>query len=326
MKIRRTIFLILIIINCIVIFYFSNQVGNVSSSSSGRTVNFIAQILPSLRNMPETQKEIVCSEVLQPIVRKTAHFSVYMLLGFLTMNFALTYKGTNYQKGLCSWLYCILYAITDEIHQFFIPGRSCEFRDICIDSLGALTAILIVILVISLIRKILYNKRNNTVTENRIGKDTKILFISSTGGHFSELMQLKPLMEKCKYHIVTEKTKTNSNLKEKYGEKIDFLLYDTKKHPFKYCFVLLANCFMSLYIYLKIRPQIVITTGTHTAGPMCCIAKILGSKVIYIETFANRKTKTATGKLIYLFADIFVVQWEEMLEIYPKAKYLGWIY
>lgn len=324
MKIRKIIFLILIIINCITIFYFSNQVGNVSSNSSGRTVNFIAQILPSLRNMPEAEKELICSEVLQPIVRKTAHFSIYMLLGFLTMNFALTYKGTKYQKGLCSLLYCIFYAITDEIHQFFIPGRSCEFKDICIDSLGALTGILIAICIISLIRKILkYNKKDTII---KLDKNTKILFISSTGGHFSELMQLKPIMEKCNYHIVTEKTKTNSNLKEKHGDKIDFLLYDTKKHPFKYMFILLANCFISLYIYLKFRPQVVITTGAHTAGPMCCIAKILGSKVIYIETFANRKTKTVTGKLIYLFADIFVVQWEEMLQIYPKAKYLGWIY
>ncbi len=172
----------------------------------------------------------------------------------------------------------------------------------------------------------IYNKKVTSKNQSKINTDTKILFISSTGGHFSELMQLKPLMEKCQYHIVTEKTKTNSNLKEKYKKNINFLLYKTKKEPFKYIFVLLANCFISLYIYLKIRPQVIITTGTHTAGPMCCIGKILGSKVIYIETFANRTTKTVTGKLLYLVADTFIVQWEEMLQIYPKAQYYGWIY
>ena len=322
MKIKRTIFLILIIINCIVIFYFSNQVADISSGTSGRVVKFISEIIPSIKNMPEAEKEAICSEVLQPIVRKTAHFSIYAILGFLTMNFALTYKGTKYQKGLCSWLFGTLYSATDEIHQLFIKGRSCEFRDVCIDSLGVLMGILLAIFIIFLIRKILKKGSQEVVLD----KDKKILFISSTGGHFSELMQLKPLMEKCKYHIVTEKTKTNSNLKEKYEGKIDFLIYETKKRPFRYAFVLLANCFISLYVYLKVRPQIVITTGTHTAGPMCCIAKILGSKLIYIETFANRKTKTVTGKLLYLISDTFVVQWEEMLQIYPKAKYLGWIY
>ena len=54
--------------------------------------------------------------------------------------------------------------------------------------------------------------------------------------------------------------------------------------------------------------------------------KIFGSKIIYIETFANRNTKTATGKIIYKFADLFIVQWKEMLELYPKAKLGGSIY
>ena len=56
------------------------------------------------------------------------------------------------------------------------------------------------------------------------------------------------------------------------------------------------------------------------------IGKILGSKIIYIETFANIHTKTATGRLIYPIADLFIVQWESMLKVYPKAVYGGWIF
>lgn len=205
---------------------------------------------------------------------------------------------------------------------FLLYGRSGEFRDVCIDSLGIITGILIVCLISFLIRKI-QKKQKQKIPFN---PDTKLLFISSTGGHFSELMQLQALFPKCQYHIVTEKTPSNTHLKEKYGSHFDFLLYGTKKTPLKYVGILLANCFISLWIYLKFRPQVVITTGTHTAGPMCCIAKLLGSKVIYIETFANRNTKTAAGKLLYYVADTFVVQWEEMLKVYPKAKYWGWIY
>ena len=69
-----------------------------------------------------------------------------------------------------------------------------------------------------------------------------------------------------------------------------------------------------------------VTTGTHTAVPMCYIAKLFRKKVIYIETFANRYSKTLAGKMIYPIADTFIVQWEEMLKIYPKAKYFGSVY
>ena len=95
---------------------------------------------------------------------------------------------------------------------------------------------------------------------------------------------------------------------------------------FSYIFKLLFNCIKSIYLYFKIHPDYIITTGTHTAGPICYFGKIFGSRVIYIETFANITTKTITGKLIYPIADLFVVQWKSMLELYPKAKFGGWIF
>ena len=145
----------------------------------------------------------------------------------------------------------------------------------------------------------------------------KVLFISSTGGHLSELLQLSPMFKKYDYRLVTEKTKTNLDLLNKYPGKVDFLVY-----PFK----LFYNSVKSLVIFLKFRPKAVITTGAHTGGPMCCIAKLFGAKVIYIETLANLYTKTITGRLVYHIADLFIVQWESMLKLYPKAKYGGWIY
>ena len=83
---------------------------------------------------------------------------------------------------------------------------------------------------------------------------------------------------------------------------------------------------MLLNLYLKYHPDYIVTTGAHIAGPMCCIGKIFGSKIIFIETFANKNKKTATGRIVYLFADLFIVQWEEMLKLYPKAILGGWIY
>lgn len=154
----------------------------------------------------------------------------------------------------------------------------------------------------------------------------RVLFISSTGGHLSEMMRLSPLFKKYNYFIITEKDESTKMLAQKYKKKVFYLIYGTKDHILSYPFKLLANCFKSLYFYLKIRPQYIVTTGAHTAGPMCCIGKILGSKIIYIESFANIETKTVTGRLIYHFADLFIVQWEEMLKMYPKAIFGGWIY
>ena len=83
---------------------------------------------------------------------------------------------------------------------------------------------------------------------------------------------------------------------------------------------------MHIYLYFKIRPKYIVTTGTHTAVPMCYLGKIFGSKIIFIETFANSKSKTLSGRMIYPIANLFIVQWKEMLELYPKAVYGGSIY
>lgn len=154
----------------------------------------------------------------------------------------------------------------------------------------------------------------------------KVLFISSAGGHLSELLELRELFSKYEYQLVTEKTKSTLYLKDQYEGKVSYLIFGSKDHKLTYPFKLLLNCFKSLIIYVKFRPQFIVTTGAHTAGPMCCIGKLFGSKIIYIETFANITSKTMTGKLIYKFADLFIVQWESMLKLYPRAVYGGWIY
>lgn len=157
----------------------------------------------------------------------------------------------------------------------------------------------------------------------------KVLFISSTGGHLDELMQLKPLFDEYDYHIITEKTKSNLSLKKKHPGRVNYLVYgsySTFGRKLIYPFKLLYNTIKSFILYLKIRPKYIISTGAHTSGPMCLIGHIFGSKIIYIETFANSETKSKTGTLVYKFADLFIVQWESMLKLYPNAVYGGWIF
>ena len=127
-------------------------------------------------------------------------------------------------------------------------------------------------------------------------------------------------------YLITENIKSNLSLKKKYQDHLSFLVFGSKEHILTYPFKFMYNCLKSLYLFFKIRPKVIITTGTHTAVPMCYIGKLFRRKIIFIETFANQSTKTLSGRLVYPIADLFIVQWEEMLKLYPKAVYGGWIY
>ena len=154
----------------------------------------------------------------------------------------------------------------------------------------------------------------------------KVMFISSTGGHLTELLQLSALFSRYEMSLVTEKTKSNRQLKQQYGQRMHYLKYGTKQHLLSYLFIFGWNCLKSLALFLKIRPDAVITTGTHTAVPMCFIAHLFRRKVIWIETFANSTTATEAGRIVYPIADLFIVQWESMLKVYPRAVMGGWIF
>ncbi len=150
----------------------------------------------------------------------------------------------------------------------------------------------------------------------------KICFAASSGGHFEQLLMLKPLMEKYDSFIITEKT-----MYEPMSEAFMlYYMYQVNRKEFTFLFRMIANLFRSLHIFFKEKPDVVITTGAMAMIPICLIAKPFGKKLIFIESFAKVTTPTKTGKLMYKFADRFYVQWKSMLEIYPDAIYLGGIY
>lgn len=150
----------------------------------------------------------------------------------------------------------------------------------------------------------------------------KICFIASTGGHFDQLMMLKPIMDKYNSFIVTEKTSYQA---VKDARKT-YYLTQVNRHEKTFIFKMLINTINTLKIFIKEKPDIVISTGALVTIPMCIIAKIFRKKLIFIESFAKITSPTLTGKLLYKFADQFYVQWEDMLKIYPKAIYKGGIY
>lgn len=152
---------------------------------------------------------------------------------------------------------------------------------------------------------------------------TRVIFTSSAGGHFSELCELDSLMKKYNSFLITEDHDMMKDIKTKNKSRCWYMPAGTKEHLFKFLCNFPKTVIKSFIVYLKVKPDIVIATGAHTTVPICYIAKMFGKKVIFIETFANITTKTLSGKLVYPIADLFLVQWEEMLKLYPKAKYRG---
>ena len=150
----------------------------------------------------------------------------------------------------------------------------------------------------------------------------KICFVASSGGHFEQIMMLKPLMQKYDSFIVTEKTNYSVS-----NEDIPlYYLKQVNRNEIKFIYYIVINSIKTLKIFLKEKPDVVISTGALATIPMCLLAKIFKKNLIFIESFAKITSPTLTGKLIYKFADQFYVQWEEMKEIYPKAVYKGGIY
>lgn len=153
----------------------------------------------------------------------------------------------------------------------------------------------------------------------------KVIFISSGGGHLEELLALKELFKDVDYLLITEKTDSTKFLKDKY-ENVKYLVYGTQDHMLPYLFIFPFNIIRSFFIFLFFRPDYVVSTGTHTAVPMCEIAHLFKKKIVWIETMANITSGTKAGKIIYPKADKFIVQWPEMLEVYPNAECWGNIF
>jgi len=138
-----------------------------------------------------------------------------------------------------------------------------------------------------------------------------------------ELMQMLPVVDGSNYYILTEKNIASIDTLAKHRHHC-FL--QQERHSFKFPFLFFVNILLSVVYFLRERPTTVITTGAGVAFPTCILAHVFRSRLIYIESFARLDKKSFTGKLVYSMADYFFVQWPEMLEVYPEAKYSGTVY
>jgi beta-1,4-N-acetylglucosaminyltransferase len=145
-----------------------------------------------------------------------------------------------------------------------------------------------------------------------------ICMVSSSGGHYEQLRMLHSLAKGRKLFWVTERTDYNS--------PADYYLHQTGLKDFWFPFKMALNTLKVIGVWLKEKPDAVITTGTMVALPFCLLAKLTRKKFIYIESFARVYDGTKAGRFMYKFADLFIYQWETLKDVYPKGVYGGSIY
>lgn len=155
-------------------------------------------------------------------------------------------------------------------------------------------------------------------------KDIKVLFASSAGGHLDEILQLKELRNKYEYLIVTENLESTKSLRNKYNVK--YIKPDVMGRGLKHIWNIFINFFLSFVILINFKPKVIITTGSHTAFPICVVGKLCGIKIIYILSYARVNSKAKTANLVYPFSDLFLVQWKSAQELYPKSIYRGGLF
>lgn len=128
-KHRKKIYILAAVLMMAFIFWQSSLPADVSSMESNVIVEKLSVVLKADK------------EVLSFSVRKCAHFLEYLILG---LPLALVFWDMRRLKLLLPWGTGTLYAVSDEIHQMFVPGRSCELRDILIDCAGAAAGVLLI--------------------------------------------------------------------------------------------------------------------------------------------------------------------------------------
>lgn len=138
----------------VVIFIFSAQTGTVSGDTSGSVTRWLVEhIYIGFNNLATEQQQAIMA-IAHTVVRKGAHFTEFAILAALISNAIRVYNPKKLYKWLVPIGISAFYAVTDEIHQYFVPQRACRLLDVAIDSAGATFGTAVFIFTVFLIAKI----------------------------------------------------------------------------------------------------------------------------------------------------------------------------
>lgn len=143
----------------------------------------------------------------------------------------------------------------------------------------------------------------------------RVGIVSSVGGHLQEVLELVPALYQHELFLVlNDEAPWRGQLPVARTYRITHAERDLR---------LFVNFGEAAKILARERPDVLISAGASPAVPFFLLGKLLGKKTVFVESFAAVKTPTLTGRLLYPLADHFFVQWPELLQTFPKARYLG---
>ena len=148
----------------------------------------------------------------------------------------------------------------------------------------------------------------------------KVCLVGSSGGHLTHLYMLKPFwQDQERFWVTFDKEDARSLLA---GEQMFPCHVPTNRNLKN----LIRNTFLAWRLLRREKPDLILSSGAAVAVPFFYLGKLFGAKTAYLEVFDRIDKSTLTGKLVQPVADLFVVQWEEMLQVYPKSVNLGSIF
>ena len=150
----------------------------------------------------------------------------------------------------------------------------------------------------------------------------KIGIAFSAGGHYLEAMQACKHLLSADEHTYFFVTYPQAN-KLPDTTRVHFVAHPKHGWIVRRAWLLLLNCVQSLRVYAVEKPDLIISTGADVTLPIMLIAKLFRRKLIFIESGANVTEPSLTGRLVYRFTDLFIIQWEELRSHYPRAIYGG---
>lgn len=166
-KWKGIIVLCILLFLLIVMFLFSSQNGINTTSLSIKVTRVIARFtFVNYENMTLSQQAFIVEE-LNYFIRKVAHFIIYMLIGMCSFYAMLILVEKIRKKATVSVFFCFIYALSDEVHQFFVPGRDFKVTDILIDMFGVIIGILLLKIILIVIEYIKNNLKEQTVLKGR---------------------------------------------------------------------------------------------------------------------------------------------------------------
>lgn len=146
----------------------------------------------------------------------------------------------------------------------------------------------------------------------------RICLAFSAGGHHFEMRRLMDAFKGNEVFFVTTKKVCTENL-----EKVWYIkdtMGSTRLNMFLNMSIVAAQ---SLRILLLEHPRLIVSTGADVTIPICYLGKVMGLKIVFVESIARVIDLSFSGKIVYPIADLFLVQWPQLKARYKKAKYWG---